>query len=249
MTTKHARVNGLEMRYEDRGEGPPLLLLHGFTGAAVDWGHALELDALAARWRVIVPDLRGHGGTRNDVWPLTHRRCAEDLLALLDAIGVGTFRAIGLSFGGNVMLHAATMQPERVEAMVIVSATPRFPDQARPILRAFATAPRSEEEWRVMRERHEHDDDRIRALWRTPADFAESHDDLCFTREALARIAARTLIVQGDRDPLYPVSLSVEMLEAIPRAALWIRPEAGHGAIFGEDRPEFEARALAFLAR
>ncbi|UJR85708.1 alpha/beta fold hydrolase [Sandaracinus amylolyticus] len=246
MTTTH--VNGIDMHYEDRGEGEPLVLLHGFTGAGGDWRHALDLDALATRWRLIVPDLRGHGATRNDEWPLTHRRCAEDLLALLDAIDVATFRAIGLSFGGNVLLHAATMQPARVAAMVIVSATPRFPDQARPILRAFASAPRSDEEWRVMRERH-HDDDRIRALWRTPADFAESHDDLCFTRDDLARIEARTLIVQGDRDPLYSVSLSLEMYEAIPRGALWIRPEAGHGAIFGDDRPEFEARAATFLSR
>jgi pimeloyl-ACP methyl ester carboxylesterase len=68
-----------------------------------------------------------------------------------------------------------------------------------------------------------------------------------FTPAHLATITARTLIMQGDRDPLYPVDISVEMAKAIPQFSLWIVPNAGHGPIGGERGPEFLKTAAAFL--
>src|SRR5205085_392614 len=60
-----------------------------------------------------------------------------------------------------------------------------------------------------------------------------SYDDLAFTPPQLGRISARTLLVQGDRDPLYPVELGVELFRSIPAAALSVVPNAGHGPVFG----------------
>jgi pimeloyl-ACP methyl ester carboxylesterase len=77
--------------------------------------------------------------------------------------------------------------------------------------------------------------------------FADSHDDMNFTPPHLDTIHARTLIVQGDRDPFYPVELSVEMAKAIPNSSLWIIPNSGHAPVFGERWPEFPAAAWAFL--
>jgi len=68
-----------------------------------------------------------------------------------------------------------------------------------------------------------------------------------FTPPFLSTIQARTLIVQGDRDPLYPVELSVEMAKAIPQASLWILPNSGHGPVIGEKWPEFLQTAASFL--
>ena len=70
---------------------------------------------------------------------------------------------------------------------------------------------------------------------------------MSFTPPHLATIQARTLIVQGDRDPLYPVELSVEMARAIPQSSLWIVPNGGHGPVIGERWPEFVKTAAAFL--
>jgi pimeloyl-ACP methyl ester carboxylesterase len=72
-------------------------------------------------------------------------------------------------------------------------------------------------------------------------------DDPDFTREALASITADTLIVFGDRDPLYPVAMAVELREAIPRSWLWLVPNGGHGPVFGAAAPRFVETALAFL--
>ena len=76
---------------------------------------------------------------------------------------------------------------------------------------------------------------------------ADSYDDMNFTPPYLSTIKARTLIVHGDRDPLYPVEVSVEMANAIPRSSLWIIPNSGHGPVIGERWPEFLKTAAAFL--
>jgi pimeloyl-ACP methyl ester carboxylesterase len=68
-----------------------------------------------------------------------------------------------------------------------------------------------------------------------------------FTPPSLARITANTLVVYGDRDPLYPVEMAVEMYRAIPRAALWVVPNGGHGPVFSAAAPQFARTALDFL--
>ena len=68
-----------------------------------------------------------------------------------------------------------------------------------------------------------------------------------FTPPYLSTIAARTLIVHGDRDPLYPVKLAVEMYTAISRSYLWVIPNGGHGPILGEMADPFAETSLAFL--
>ena len=90
-------------------------------------------------------------------------------------------------------------------------------------------------------------DDQIRALWEWTRSLKDSYDDMNFTPAYLSVIRARTLIVQGDRDPLYPVEMAVEMYRAIPRSALWIVPNGGHGPIFLEAAAQFAQTALAFL--
>src|SRR5260370_30170784 len=142
----------------------------------------------------------------------------------------------------------ATMQPECIRAMVLVSATPHFPEQARTIMRQYADSV-TEQQWEILRLRHPGGDAQIRALLGSTEAFADSYDDMSFTPPHLSTIQARTLIVQGDRDPLYPVELSVEMAKAIPRSSLWIVPDAGHGPVIGERWPEFLAAASAFLHR
>src|SRR5271167_2734536 len=125
-TGQTASINGIEMYYEVRGRGEPLMLLHGFTGAGSDWRYVFDLDELAKSYRVIIPDMRGHGGSTNPASEFNHRQSALDIFALLDHLKIDKFKAIGLSGGGNTFLHMATEQPARVEAMVIISATTHF---------------------------------------------------------------------------------------------------------------------------
>ena len=238
-------VNGAEIYYETRGEGEPLVLLHGFTGVGSDWNHVF--DRPPEGYRLIVPDLRGHGRSNNPSGEFTHRQAAQDVLALLDCLEIATCQAIGMSCGGNVLLHMATLQPDRLAAMVLVSATTHFPEPARAIMRQLTVEDRTEEQWQLMRQRHVFGEAQILDLWRQEAGFQDSHDDLSFTASDLSRITARALILQGDRDPLYPVTIATEMFASISRSHLWILPNAGHVPIFGDAAPAFVETTQAFL--
>jgi len=143
--------------------------------------------------------------------------------------------------------HVATAEADRVVAMVLIGAPSYFPAQARAIMKMFTPESRAPEEWTAMRARHAHGDEQIRALYRTAVGFADSYDDMTFTPPHLATIRARTLIVTGDRDPLYPVEIFVEQYRAIPDGALAVLPNGGHDAVFGPSRAEFVRTALAFL--
>jgi pimeloyl-ACP methyl ester carboxylesterase len=239
------RVNDMEMYYEIRGEGEPLLLLHGGGGVGANW--ELVFKQPPKGFRLVIPDLRGHGRSTNPSMQFTLRQSARDVFVLLDRLGIERFKAIGLSLGAKTLLHMGTQQPSRIEAMVMVSATPYFPEQARRIMGQMTDENRTEAEWRQMREWHKHGDEQIRKLWKQMSALKDSYDDLNFTPPYLSTITARTLIVHGDRDPLYPVHLAMEMYAAIPRAYLWVVPNGGHGPIFGQTAELFAETALAFL--
>ncbi len=98
-----------------------------------------------------------------------------------------------------------------------------------------------------MRQSHEHGDEQIRALWMQGKALEDSYDDMNFTVPYLSTIAARTLIIYGDRDPLYPVHIAVELYTAIPRSYLWIIPNGGHVPIFSGMNEPFVTAVSPFL--
>jgi len=249
MKAASVQVNGIEMYYETEGAGGPLLLLHGGAGCQENWAHAGR-DQFAREYTLILPDARGHGRTTNPQKTITHRQCALDTLGLLDHLGIRKCRAIGLSMGGNILLHMATLQPERIEAMVLVSATMYFPEQARAIMAQVpGAADQPPQEWEIMRKRHKLGDQQIVALWDWARGMKDSRDDMNFTPQSLSKITASTLIVYGDRDFLYPVEMAVEMYRAIPRSALWVVPNGGHGPVFFDAAAQFVQTALAFFRK
>lgn len=248
MKTETVELNGIEMYYESEGAGEPLLLLHGGGGCHGDWVYAGR-DQLLREYKLIAPDARGHGQSTNPQKTITHRQCAVDALALLDHLRIDKCRAIGLSMGGNILLHMATLQPDRIEAMALVSATMYFPEQARAIMRQLQVESQRPKEWDAMRERHKLGDDQIVALWDWQHGMKDSYDDMNFTPASLGRIKASTLIVYGDRDLLYPVEMAIEMYRAIPRSTLWVVPNGGHGPVFLDAADQFARTTLAFFRK
>ena len=161
-------VNGADLYVEERGNGEPLLLLHGMIGTSGDWRHVFDLDELARRFRVVTPDARGHGRSTNPGGEFAIARCGRDVLAILDALGIDQTRAIGVSLGAKTLLHIATKAPNRVAAMILVSATPRFPEATRALFRAAAQQQHSPEEWARMRALHVHGDETSRGSGASP---------------------------------------------------------------------------------
>ncbi len=240
-----ATLNDTQIYFEVYGSGEPVLLLHGFSGSSQDWTKLV--NAWSGQFQLIIPDLRGHGRSSILLKAFRHQDAALDMLALLDYLRLGACKGVGVSAGGNVLLHLATMQPDRIRAMVLVSATPYYPAQARPRSCATMRSASRSSIGRSLRRAHPGGNAQIKALLASTGAFADSYDDLSFTPPHLATIKARTLIVQGDRDPFYPVELSVEMAKAIPHSSLWVMPNAGHAPIGGERWSEFVKAAETFL--
>ena len=238
-------INEMQMYYVSHGQGEPLVLLHGYTGASGDW--EVFLPDLAQEYHLIIPDLRGHGRSTNPSTAFTFRQAALDVFALLDSLGIDQFKAIGMSGGGNTLLHMATQQPGRVAAMALVSAASYYPGQSRTIMRNYTEDKLTDDEWRVHRQRHHYGDEQIRALLLHGRGFGDEYHDMNFIPPYLATIQARTLIVSGDRDPLVPLHIAVEMFTAIPHSYLYIVPNGGHLPVFYHLRDPFIKNALPFL--
>ena len=238
-------VNGIDLHWDETGGGEPLLFLHGGMGCGADWRHIFT-DAPPG-FRVIAPDQRGHGRTANPSGRFTFKQCAHDLLALLGHLGLPGVKAIGVSGGGIALLHMATIEPTAIASMVVVSAPPYFPAEARALMRQFSTSGLGDVEMARLRTVHAHGEPQIQQLIAMVHAFADTYDDVNFTPPYLATITAETLIVFGDRDFLYPVSLGLDLHRAIPRSRLWVVPNGGHGPVFGSAGPAFAATALPFL--
>jgi pimeloyl-ACP methyl ester carboxylesterase len=104
------------------GQGPPILLLHGF-GAAIDWWDEVA-PALAAHYRLIRVDLIGHGGTAAPAVGYTIERQAQLAAAVLDKLGVGHVTVIGHSMGGEVAVALAESNRERIDRMILIDSPP-----------------------------------------------------------------------------------------------------------------------------
>ncbi len=142
-------VNGIQLNVEVSGIGPPLVLLHGFTGSAANW--RAHVAVFGKQFQTVAIDLLGHGDSDSPTDPARYRmeRCLEDLLSVFDQLGLDRVSLLGYSMGGRVALHLTVAHLDRVNALVLESASPGLADPAERQARAAsdeALAKRIEQE-------------------------------------------------------------------------------------------------------
>jgi pimeloyl-ACP methyl ester carboxylesterase len=118
--TGFAPINGLQLYYEVRGTGAPLVLLHGGVAGIIMFGPNLE--ALSRDRQVIAVELQGHGRTADIDRPLSYEAMADDVAALLQHLDIPRADVLGLSLGGGVALQTAFRHPQLVRKLVVVAA-------------------------------------------------------------------------------------------------------------------------------
>jgi len=243
------RANDLDIGYEVRGAGPPLVIAHG-AGTTADYTFGRQLPAMTAAFRVILPDARGHGRTRWDVGRgFRAEWLVDDLEGFVDALELATFHLVGYSMGGMTALGFAARHPERVRTLVVAGI-------------ATAREPRASVVRRLMDPaRIERDDpawaadlaglDAIQGpgAWRAlvTAVAEDVATQRLLTPVEIHGITAPTLVMCGDRDPLVPIAQAAELARAVRDGRLFVAPGAGHDLT--NDQPELCATAMLAFYR
>jgi len=126
----HASHRGVRIHYEVEGEGPPLLLHHGFTSHLQTWRYYGYVQKLKPHHRLIMIDARGHGHSDKPHTPGAYGMAERvgDVLAVLDALGIAQTHYFGYSMGGRVGFALAGQAPQRLLSLAIGGAHP-YPDQ------------------------------------------------------------------------------------------------------------------------
>lgn len=264
------RIGDQLVHVEMAGEGPPLLLLHGFGASTYAWRKVMP--DLAASFRVIAIDLNGFGYTQRPRDRARYTREAQGELALsvMDALGIDRAHFMGHSYGGGITLWTAWKHPERVRSMVLVdSSAPEYSynrrsrlASLRPVtaffLRGFVLRPDSV---RKALLRSIYDDslvtpELVQAYWERirVQGVSDAYYGLTapvkgqIDRVVLKEIDVPALIVWGRQDTLISVEAGRRAATRMPRAEFAVLEETGH--IPMEEKPEeLLALALPFLER
>jgi len=237
-TTGYADVNGLHLYYETYGSGAPLVLLHGGM-LTIDLNFASLIPTLAQTHTVIGVEMQGHGRTANIDREITYANLATDIVALLDHLGIERAAVLGHSMGGGVALELAVNHPDRVSAIVPISASVSkdgmHPDLLDPsTFETSSIMPTAQDfaDFKGAYERlsphPEQFDAFLMSLSGMDSDFAG------WTDEQLAGISCPVLIVQGDND-FTTVPHAGVMLAKIPNSTLAVIPATTHMQVTRRD--------------
>ncbi len=264
-------IDGLGVHLERWGSGPPVVMLHGFTGSASGWAEVAA--SLAPQFEVIGVDIVGHGQTDapEGVERYAMRRVVDDLASTLRALGHERATWLGYSMGGRTALQVAVHRPDVVSALILEGATPGLataPERAERVASDEVLAQRVLTEgvesfidfWqdvslfasqkRLPQERQ----DRVRAgrLRNRAIGLANSlrgmgtgsQEDV---RDRLGEVGVPTFLITGALDTKF-TGIAREMAERLPHATIAVIDDAGHAAHV--ERPaEFSAMVLDFLRR
>ncbi|MDJ0391642.1 3-oxoadipate enol-lactonase [Roseomonas sp. E05] len=236
---------------------PALLLLHSLGTTGHIW--EAQAKALASSWRVIRPDLRGHGLTTVTPGPYSIEGLAQDALAVLDVLGVGPAHVAGLSIGGLVAQSVAAHAPERVRSLMLLDTALSIPppetwQERAATVRAQGMAPLVEPvvaRWVTPAALHAPAAQGLRAMLRRtdPEGYAGAAEAIAAAdlTEATRRLRLPALVLVGDGDQATPLASAAALCDAIPGARLQTIADAAH--IPTVERPEAVTEALRiFLA-
>lgn len=238
MEMNSIKVNGIDLAYARRGQGAPLLLIHGFPLDHTSWNQVVSL--LENDFDMILPDLRGFGKSTTTRSSYRISDMADDLAGLLEQLGIEKTAMAGHSMGGYVSLAFAKKYPHHLSGLALVSS------------QAAADAPeRREGRYKTAQEVAEKGvsvvveamtprlsananvQTTVRNVMKRqkPSAVIEALKAMAEREDLLPLLSAFTfplLLIHGDQDELIPLARSQEMKAALPASQIVVLPGAGH---------------------
>jgi 3-oxoadipate enol-lactonase len=260
VTHLNVQVGSVTMNYATCGTGPVVTLLHpvGLNGLA--WQG--QFQPLADHFRVLAPDLRGHGGSTGGDQPFSLDDLVGDVIALWDSLGIASSHLVGLSMGGMVAQGLVLTAPDRIRSLVLVDTVGTLNEQGRAAMQSRAALAREQGMASVVESTLER--------WFTAEALAAETPAIAATRailladdpvahahswaaiaglaylERLGQVTCPTLVVVGEKDVSTPVPAAEALVRAIPGARLAVVPGAAH--IFPVETPgALTSLLIAFL--
>lgn len=263
-----AHVNGITVHYRIQGRGEPLILIMGLGGESGDW--ILQARAFSKYFRVLTFDNRGVGKSEKPSESYTIKTMADDVVGLMDYLGIDKAHILGVSMGGAIAQEIAINYPERVRKLILVSTTPGKDEKGAhspELLRAMGLQEgfcdediRSVDIGRVMNSlsSNSYSSKMLKAVavpycWVRMKLFGIQGLGKQFeavmtssTRDRLNMIKAPTLVIAGTEDGIVPTRSSELLAERIPNARL-IKIQGGSHTLIAEKRGRFNREVLEFL--
>lgn len=225
-------LDGIVLHYLEKGEGKPLILLHGNGGSLAYFTH--QIDFFSQSYRVFAVDTRGHGRSPRGTAPFTMRQFSEDLVAFMDAHSIEKAHILGFSDGGNIALTFALQYPARVDKLILNGANL----DTRGVKRRYQIP--IEIGYRFA----------VRFAAKSPESKQKSEmlslmvNEPNLTVSQLQKLTAPTLVIVGTND-MIKASHSREMANALPNATL-VTLKGGH--CIAKDAPQaFNTAVAKFL--
>ncbi len=253
---KYLELHGNRLAYQDEGQGDAILLLHGMAGSSQTWRSVIR--PLSRKYRVIAPDLLGHGSSAKPRSDYSLGAFAVLLRDLLDELGVARATIVGHSLGGGVAMQFVYQHPDYCERLVLIGSGGLGPDVgwtlrllsapgAELIMPIIAPQPvlTAGEKVRSWFAKMGIESPRGGEIWNAYSSFSDAETRQAFLRtlrsvvdyrgqavSALNRLNVRAdipiMAIWGERDAIIPVQHAYAALEARPDARLEVMAGVGH---------------------
>lgn len=240
---KH-HINGAEQFVQEQGRGTPLILLHGFPLDHRMW--QAQIDALSENYRFITPDLRGMGQSDVPVSNMSIDNYADDILTLMDKMGIQKAALGGFSMGGYVAFALIRKAPKRFTALILANTRPEADGQearrnrmnmAVSLYDKGSAAARDAMLPKLLTELSKQEQPKLVDTLSTVMESmpAEGLVHAClamaFREDAvdlLSSISVPTLVIAGEQDPIAPPDVMKKMADRITGASFHVIPAASH---------------------
>lgn len=239
-------VNGVDLYYECHGEGNPLMLIAGLASDSQSWQPIVE--DLSRDNLVILPDNRGVGRTRPQDVETSIQHISDDCMALSEHLGMATVTLLGHSMGGFVALDCAVRYPERVPKLILAGTSACNSERNNALFHDWVSYLNSGMEleywfrnvffW-IFSKRFFENNEVLDDALRFAIEYPYPQSKTAFERQvqaiksfnceqALANIKAKTLILCGNEDLLFPAEDIIQVLQGIPMTSVSIVEDAAH---------------------